>query len=322
MFWVNQGCFSPRLKTCLITLGRSPMPSDASTQAPVPLEKQISFLQTLLLQDNIPALLKRVHERLQDFVAFQGISFTGMDNRIQVHEGMLSTHQIRYPLLIQKQPLGHVILSRDTPFTEGERQRLRILLHHLCFAINPILKYQEALDNARTCPLTRIPNRRAFQEELSRAVTQAVRNQNHFSLLVLDIDDFKKVNDTHGHDVGDVILTEFTARLVHLCRHADRLFRIGGEEFAFLLMDTDEEHGQYLADRIQQACLDHPIASPAGLLSITVSMGLCAWRVGTDEHTLFKKADQAMYLAKKSGKNCSKRSQDLQPTTRITTKST
>jgi diguanylate cyclase (GGDEF)-like protein len=153
-------------------------------------------------------------------------------------------------------------------------------------------------------PLTGLPNRRHFEDTLRRAVAEAVRGGPAFTLLLIDLDGFKKVNDTLGHDAGDAMLNATAFRLNHAVRTADCVARLGGDEFAVLLSQTTELAAVELVCRRIIASLAEAVPFKDRTMRVSASIGsaLCPSQ-GMDVTSLYKAADVALYDAKHSGRN-------------------
>ncbi|MDX2222431.1 MAG: diguanylate cyclase [Rhodospirillaceae bacterium] len=157
---------------------------------------------------------------------------------------------------------------------------------------------------ALTDPLTGVPNRRTFEASGRREVERARRYAKPFSIIVIDIDHFKRVNDTYGHDVGDVVLKEVAKVCAAQLRGTDIFARFGGEEFIALLPETDLKAGMILAERLRQAVGLQPIFSHKGPVVVTASLGLAAYLPQDKSlEDAVKRADEALYAAKRSGRN-------------------
>lgn len=155
---------------------------------------------------------------------------------------------------------------------------------------------------ARTDELTNINNRRSFME-LGEQTTRLCHRQGHpLSALLIDVDHFKKINDTHGHSAGDAVLKQVGALLAQQFRAADVCGRIGGEEFAVLLADTDTAAAAALAEKLRQAVANVSIPWEGQVLQVTISVGVATY--GGHLDTLLQRADAAMYQAKAGGRNC------------------
>ena len=157
---------------------------------------------------------------------------------------------------------------------------------------------------ANTDPLTELPNRRSFFSLANLEFERAQRGSQPFSILMLDIDYFKAINDTFGHDVGDSALKAFAALLKEQCRKIDIMGRYGGEEFIILLPETSIENASVFAQRVIENCHQIALETPQGICSFTVSVGLTQFKPSQRELLeLVKHADTALYEAKRSGRD-------------------
>jgi len=153
--------------------------------------------------------------------------------------------------------------------------------------------------------LTGTYNRRYLDEQLTARLAEAQRYNDSFSIGLLDIDHFKRVNDTNGHQVGDQVLAETAAIINRQMRKEDLLARYGGEEFAVMLPHTDRLGAAILAERVREAIAEHVFVVPTGDINITVSMGLASFPIDEVEKDaeLLKVADTRLYEAKHQGRN-------------------
>ena len=156
-----------------------------------------------------------------------------------------------------------------------------------------------------TDPLSGCYNRRGFDQLVTREVSRAVRGGHPISVLALDVDHFKRVNDEFGHLTGDEVLREMGSLLRDTARLGDVVARIGGEEFEILAPDTNVEGAQILADRIHHAFATRVFASVGGQRKITISIGIASESARNDQiaGTLMARADEALYVAKRNGRN-------------------
>ncbi len=166
-------------------------------------------------------------------------------------------------------------------------------------------KMEEVADMATIDELTGLYNRRALFSRLAEEHSRSKRYGQGFSLLLIDIDDFKNVNDKHGHQVGDGILKGLGAFLRQNLRDSDFPSRYGGEEFLCLLPSTDVDQAVQVGNKIRQLLSQSILSSKKKdvSLQITVSIGIAAFTPEDDIDTLIKRADDALYLAKRQGKN-------------------
>ncbi|ACV26802.1 sensor domain-containing diguanylate cyclase [Kangiella koreensis] len=153
--------------------------------------------------------------------------------------------------------------------------------------------------------LTGLPNRRAFMPALTKEHHRSVRLGHNYCVIIWDIDDFKRINDSYGHDFGDRVLVRLAQIMRISCRDIDYYARIGGEEFAVLLPETDRESGEKAMERFRQEVADETFAAPDGTIhSVTISIGLASLDARVvDESELLAEADKALYQSKAQGKN-------------------
>jgi diguanylate cyclase (GGDEF)-like protein len=176
-------------------------------------------------------------------------------------------------------------------------------LERLALRAGPALenarRYTEARALADLDGLTGLHNRRFFHETLAREVARAQRYHRRLGLIVLDLDDFKAINDRVGHLAGDAVLAETAARILSVVRTAEIPCRVGGDEFGIVLPESTREDAEQLAGRIARAIGARPIGA-AGTLSL--SAGVAELRAGDRPNDLFERADEALYRAKELGK--------------------
>jgi diguanylate cyclase (GGDEF)-like protein len=152
-------------------------------------------------------------------------------------------------------------------------------------------------------PLTGLMNRRAFADLATRMNRRRVGARSMMALLVLDLDHFKLVNDRYGHEIGDRLLKEFADVSEANVRPSDQLFRMGGEEFCFVLLEASLKDAVEIAERIRAAVAASPVETDQGPASATVSIGIAATQFAIDVEVLLAAADAAVYEAKARGRN-------------------
>jgi two-component system chemotaxis response regulator CheY len=153
--------------------------------------------------------------------------------------------------------------------------------------------------------LTQLLNRRALMQRLEEELSRTRRENLPIVGVMIDIDHFKNINDTYGHQVGDDVLVEVAARLRHACRIYDIVGRYGGEEFLIVITHTDKDVTARLAERLRAAISDAPFRADGHVISVTISVGVvwAAPGVHCDADSLIKSADQLLYAAKRGGRN-------------------
>ena len=153
--------------------------------------------------------------------------------------------------------------------------------------------------------LTKLPNRRHFLESLKSEFSRAQQHDRPLSVLMIDADDFKRINDRHGHSAGDDVLRAMAERCQAAVRRSDLVGRLGGEEFAIVLSDTDMPDALQTAQRLCRGVAAEPFTVDGDKLHVTVSIGVAARRSQhSDPDDLLRFADRALYAAKANGRNC------------------
>jgi len=198
------------------------------------------------------------------------------------------------------------IVRRDRAFEQGQRDVLRYLIGQAAASIENVELHEMVAEQAITDELTGLPNNRRFRRWIATEVARAERFGHHLSLLMLDIDDFKLVNDTYGHLQGDEVLRAIGGVLNEESRGIDEPARYGGEEFAIGLPETAIEGAVEFAERVREriAATEIAMVDGEGSMRVTTSVGAAtAAAAGTDARALIDAADQALYRAKRAGKN-------------------
>jgi two-component system cell cycle response regulator len=165
---------------------------------------------------------------------------------------------------------------------------------------------QQTIELAVTDGLTGLYNRRYLMSHLTNYVDQSAERKKPMAVLIVDIDFFKKINDTYGHDAGDEVLREFASRMRAKVRGMDLVARFGGEEFVVVMPDTDLALASGIAERLRETVAGDPFVVAGGRMAIpvTISIGIGTFDRGDDTpNTILKRADTALYRAKKDGRN-------------------
>ncbi len=184
------------------------------------------------------------------------------------------------------------------------REALELSNRKLKKANAELLEYQKELERAaRTDSLTKLSNRRDMLEKIDTEKIRADRNQNPFSIVLGDIDNFKLFNDEHGHDCGDFVLVSVAERMSVRIRKQDTAARWGGEEFLLLLPETDLEGGGFLAESLRAEIADSDYHYKNNAFKITMTFGVSSFSQAEDIEQCIKMADNALYTGKRLGKN-------------------
>src|SRR5438874_2098896 len=211
-----------------------------------------------------------------------------------------------FPLKAGESVVGTLVCGSHSPdaLPEAAQKELAMLALQAAEALVRTRLYAQAERLATTDGLTALLNRRTFNAQLHARLREAERYQRPLSLLLLDIDHFKQVNDGYGHPAGDAVLRSVASLLTRQARETDIVARYGGEEMALILPETDARGALAIAERIRKAVggAHHP--TDQGTLKVTVSAGLSTWSGGADgAEELLVAADKALYRAKQAGRN-------------------
>lgn len=257
-------------------------------------------LQTTL---DIYDLLKHFHQELQQFILYH--SFHYQNDQIQqgLTYGEKATYEYHALLNLEEISLGEIVITRKTPFSRQEVIIIENAIYHLLHPLRNAIQYHEAIVLSFTDPLTKIGNRAAFDKAIARELELAKRHQSFFSLLMIDVDNFKKINDEYGHLAGDHILITLCQLLTQLNRNTDPIFRYGGEEFIIILSHTALSGAKLVAERLRQQVEYADFLFQGYKIPVTISIGISPFQSEDFPEKILQRADKALYEAKKSGRN-------------------
>jgi diguanylate cyclase (GGDEF)-like protein len=211
--------------------------------------------------------------------------------------------RLELPITAGRETFGTLVLVGPAFDTE-QRMTATSLASHAAIALENARLHRIVERQAMVDGLTGIANRRHCEEALTTEIAQADRLGTPLTLVLADLDDFKAINDAHGHAAGDEVLREFAAVLRATVRDSDLAGRWGGEEFLLLLPGADAAGGAQLAERVRSSLAERSFRGHEGaVISVTCSFGVARHAAGSDERDLFAAADRALYRAKRAGKN-------------------
>ncbi|NUO62550.1 MAG: GGDEF domain-containing protein [Gemmatimonadaceae bacterium] len=202
--------------------------------------------------------------------------------------------------------IGAIVIEGDQPdtITRREVENVNLLGVIAARSLETAWEIEEEWRKARTDPLTGLSNRRHFDEQLQRIVSDALAHGTPASLVVADVDHFKRVNDTYGHEAGDAVLKAVARVFLDCLRAEDVCARYGGEEVAILLPETNVDRAVEVAERVRKAIAAKPVTHGGRTISVTASFGVAGYPESTAlRDALFPTADRALYEAKAAGRD-------------------
>ncbi|WP_336407773.1 diguanylate cyclase [Gallaecimonas kandeliae] len=244
-----------------------------------------------------------IKPKIDTALALGTISFTTWEQR--PHPFPFSSYR---PLTGRSKAMYQNLTFMPIAGASGEVDKVALVVYDVTEAANSRLALIDANQQlsvlSRTDPLTGLLNRRSWESGLEEEFARCRRSGRTSTLLMFDIDYFKQVNDTHGHQAGDLVLQHTATLLTSQLRTTDKAGRYGGEEFALLLVDTDADQARLLADRLCSSLAATPAKVGGQVIPITISAGIAqATEAMANAHAWVKAADQALYQAKEAGRN-------------------
>lgn len=250
----------------------------------------------------ISPLMQTFCEETAKIVPCDSVSFNEPVLDLSFTFGEKQVHHCKYQLNLEGEQLGEILCSRKTPFSIRETDLLERLLSLLIYPLRNALLYHKAIAQAHRDPLTQIGNRAAFDLCLEKQISAHERHHTEFSLMVIDIDHFKEVNDTYGHIAGDKVLKMVAQTIRKTLRRSDEVYRYGGEEFVVILSNTQQGGATFIAERIRKAIEELKVELNK-TISVTASIGISASEKTEQVSQTLEFADKALYEAKESGRN-------------------
>jgi diguanylate cyclase (GGDEF)-like protein len=259
------------------------------------------ILQTSL---NPEEILAQFSTEIIDLVAHDHLTYINEKRNINFVLGKRARHAVTYELTINDEHLGILTLTRNHTFSRADVDKLEKLICAVHYPLRNALLYHEAVNAAHRDPLTGVGNRAAMNSAVRREIELAFRHNRSLGVIMMDVDHFKSINDAYGHAAGDYLLQSLTTCTEQSMRISDFLFRYGGEEFVIILPETDQAGVLRLAKRIRRRVEKLETVYQDQTIQMTVSLGVTNLRESDDEKTLFTRADEALYRAKRDGRNC------------------
>jgi diguanylate cyclase (GGDEF)-like protein len=267
-------------------------------------EATARFAEVLAATHDDRQLLRVIVETAVEVTGAGGGVVIGPDGElVRVGDPESGAQLFELPLKAGRRSFGLVVLSGEA-FDDDQREAAVSLISHAVVALENARLHRIVERQALVDQLTGLANRRALDDTLRTELTRAERFNGELCLVFADLDNFKNVNDIHGHPFGDVVLCAFAETLVECVRDIDLAGRWGGEEFALVLPGTDAEGGAAVAERARRLMAEQEIRTADGRrVVLTASFGVAAFPENGDAETLVAAADEALYRAKRGGKD-------------------
>ncbi|HFD12675.1 MAG TPA: GGDEF domain-containing protein [Crenotrichaceae bacterium] len=258
-----------------------------------------SILQTTL---DLSHLFYLFSEQIRSIVPHDGYYYEHPLLNETVEYGMKAKNTCYTDLHLNSVKYGTLVFYRNKAFSTLEKNTINSLVDCLVYPLKNITLYQQALLAAHTDPLTQLANRRALSEDLRRECILSYRKKTPLSLILIDLDHFKDVNDQYGHTEGDRLLVAVANCLRQSVRACDVVYRYGGEEFLIVLNQTPISGANLIAERIRIR-LGNLTDKSLQSRPVTASLGIASLAKNEDAQSLLQRADKAMYTAKMMGRN-------------------
>ncbi|WP_026181602.1 GGDEF domain-containing protein [Thioalkalivibrio sp. ALJ7] len=272
----------------------------------------LEFVQSLSSSLELGTVLARLHEHLHSQIQHSGWFFILQESDETWSGGDEDRHRIEYGMSFNGEAMGSLILMRGRRFSDAEQEKIEALLGLAAPALANALRFQRLSTSLETDELTGLGNRRAFEKQGAQWLADCRRQDRPMSVLAIDLDHFKQINDEYGHTVGDELLRLVAQTLINTTRESDLCVRMGGEEFLAILPGADLSSAMECAERIRLAIAALRTRATAGdtsglesdgLVKVTASVGVATIGRTSTLQAAYQTADEALYAAKSAGRN-------------------
>lgn len=292
--------------------GSAVTPTQGAAVAGVPAwhdgtEQQLLLLQRVLGCTDQQALIERFYRWALDLNLADGVSFSHAPSSLIIELGSRRHHTAQYELNLDQQFLGTISLCRRERYSENEL----LAIEQALGAIARCLLVAQDMAALKSCatqdPLTALGNRRSLEQWLTTELSRSRRHNSPLSVMMIDVDHFKEINDSLGHLGGDRVLKAIAKALESSTRGSDLVFRYGGDEFAVLLPHTDSKGAENTAAQIREQLntisnADFGLESDSTTRRPDISIGIASYQADDNEARLLERADRHLYHAKAQGR--------------------
>jgi diguanylate cyclase (GGDEF)-like protein len=257
--------------------------------------RKIALMEQLQTSLDLESLINIFAMEASKYVDFSGLYFKNGEVTAAIRGSRQGKSERHFELKLNQEFVGILTYAINSPISITNYKILNELHQYLIHPLNNALRYQEVLQLAMQDGLTSLNNRRSFDEQLKRAMHHANRQRNKVGLIICDLDKFKLINDTYGHNIGDEVLIQFSQALKESVRDSDSVFRFGGDEFSIIVEDATLDALTAIEQRICSAMSIDPLLAK---YKITCSLGHTFMNRMDTQTSFFERADQALYQRK------------------------
>jgi len=258
-------------------------------------QRKLALMEQLQCTLDLDKILNIFAMEAAKYISLTGLYFTQSGVRASILGSKPGKSERQFELKLGNEYLGVLTYAINSPISLTNHKILEELHQYLIHPIDNAIKYKNAMELAMQDSLTGLANRRYFDEQLKRAMHHANRQKRQVGLVVADLNKFKLINDTYGHQVGDDILKAFAKALLISVRDSDSVFRFGGDEFSIIVEEASKESLYVIEMRIQNAINNDALLTK---YNVSCSLGCTFMTRADDEQSFFERADQALYKQK------------------------
>lgn len=258
-------------------------------------QRNLALLEQLQTTLDVKEMIDIFATEVAKYIDFSGIYFKHADVSATARGSRQAKAERQFELKINDQYFALLTYTLNMPISIQNYKILTELHQLLIKPLHNAVKYHQAMQLAMQDSLTKLGNRRSFDESIQRAMAQATRRHARVGLILSDLNKFKAINDTFGHAIGDNVLVQFSIALRKSVRNADTVFRFGGDEFAIIVVDASEQSLVAIEHRIYHAMAQDALLTK---YNVTSSLGLTFMNKADSASSFFKRADKALYSQK------------------------
>tara|TARA_R110000744_G_scaffold17976_2_gene48507 strand:- start:6141 stop:7037 length:897 start_codon:yes stop_codon:yes gene_type:complete len=258
-------------------------------------QRNLALLEQLQTTLDVKQLIDIFAIEVAKYLDFTGLYFKHVDISATARGSRQAKSERQFELKLNGQFFGMITYAVNMPISMGNYKVLTELHELLLNPLKNAVQYHQAMQLAMQDSLTQLGNRRSFDEQIKRTMAQANRRHTRVGLILSDLNQFKAINDTFGHNIGDNVLVQFAKALRQSVRDTDCVFRFGGDEFAIIVADATEQALSVIEHRIYHAMSQDALLAKH---NVTSSLGLAFMNRADNATSFFKRADKALYSQK------------------------